>query len=104
MRDEPEDLDDDEADDAYTQTRDRIAATLRTITADETTDRWEAVAVHLGVLLGKATLGVAALTGERIGMPIVVANVDDQNVQGLADCLAAIVQIAAELTHDPKES
>lgn len=102
MRDEPDDLDGDEGDDAYTQTREQIAATLRTIAADETSNRWEAVAVHLGALLGKATLGVAALTGVRIGMPIVVANVDDQHVQGLADCLAAIVQIAAELTHDPK--
>lgn len=102
MRDEPEDLDEDEGDDAYTQTRERIAATLRTITADETTDRWEAVAVHLGALLGKATVGLAALTGERIGMPVAVANVDDGHVKDLADCLVAIVQIATDLTHAPE--
>jgi hypothetical protein len=102
MREEPDDLDDDEGDDAYTQTREQIAATLRTIAADETSNRWEAVAVHLGALLGKATQGLAVLSGERIGMPLAVANVNDEHVQELADCITGIIAIADELTNDPE--
>lgn len=89
------DHDDDQGDggDVYTDLREQITVAIREIVSDETTRNWESFAALLGCQMGNCSKLVAAISGERAGVAMLVGDIDDRHVEELADGLASIFTI-----------
>jgi hypothetical protein len=76
----------------------RLAEVIREVQAADD-DRWESLAVSLAVFFNRGALAVVALTADREGLTVASGIVDDEDVQGLVDCLTSIGHIV-QMLHD----
>lgn len=88
---------DDEHEQVFLAHKARLAEIIREVQAADD-DRWESLSVSLAVFFNRGALAVAALTADREGLTVASGIVDDQDVQGLVDCLTSIGLTVGMLT------